>query len=522
MYPASINIFTENTLSLAPPRVEQLVDECFHENRRARYRLDCRMLRTVRGLYFLSGLPSVVGVRTSVEEFGEDEAPRAEGGPESSDWNGALRSRGISVSGEVQLTEHLLGTSTLAATSRHDPAPGSTSAESDLEVDFDSPSTDFLLLEDAGRASVSNRKQSVAAATLPQDARLEKHEAEPMGAAAESFLGDFLVTGVPAKDEASEGTSDSEDSTAAPEVDAAWHGRTDAAAGSAFSNVVDEAASTTPLPYCEDSVDYINGDYWLADLCAVKLGTFFAPTSSAPQVDGSYFGFYRHVNSQGYRYYKYEKCPGTSDADNKWLSYNGENFRHWETQSSTITEDVVNAALPDCHRGYVMANKMRQALLGSKAETESYNLFYDELYSNGVWPTENDRGDLLRELGVQDVAELERLIMKYYIGQGHGTNHGGGQTTVDLHAPRIRMDAAGDWKRKIREDWSWMCAVVCAFLDGKKDPRTECVAYSFSGKDAQMATVPVTDPVGPVSDELRSKQLRSEGSDGKRCTSTRL
>eukprot|EP00392_Amoebophrya_sp_AT5.2_P006123 g6133.t1 len=306
------------------------------------------MLRSVRGLYFLFGLPGVVGVRTSVEEFGEDEAPRAEGSPESSDRvrNGGVRSRGILVSGEVELTEDLLGTSTLAATSRHDPAPGSTSAESDQEVDFDSPSTDFLLLEDAGRASLSNFKQSVAAATLPQDARLEKHEA--MGAAAESFLGDFLVTAFPAKDEASEGTSDSEDSTAAPEVDTAWHevegpavqenppsaiarrplarsgqrhGRTDAAAGSAFSNVVDEAASTTPLPYCEDSVDYINGDYWLADLCAVKLGTFFAPTSSAPQVDGSYFGFYRHVSSQGYRYYKYEKCPGTSDADNKWLSY---------------------------------------------------------------------------------------------------------------------------------------------------------------------------------------------------------
>eukprot|EP00392_Amoebophrya_sp_AT5.2_P006124 g6134.t1 len=179
------------------------------------------------------------------------------------------------------------------------------------------------------------------------------------------------------------------------------------------------------------------------------------------------------------------------------ISYNGDNFRHWETQSSTITEDVVNAALPDCHRGYVMANKMRQALLGSKEDGEKdYTHLYPELYNDGGVPDDNKKQQLLSELGVQDVAQLERLIMKYYIGQGHGTNHGGGQTTVDLHAPRIRMDAAGDWKRKIREDWSWMCAVVCAFLDGKKDPRTECVAYSFAGEEAKMATVPVTDRQG--------------------------
>eukprot|EP00392_Amoebophrya_sp_AT5.2_P004201 g4209.t1 len=104
--------------------------------------------------------------------------------------------------------------------------------------------------------------------------------------------------------------------------------------------------------------------------------------------------------------------------------------------------------------------------------------FYDDNFYNGKRnrnPSRNpaQRRKILDELKVESVAELEELIKRYYVGQGYGklTHQGDNGQGVDLHTAR---------PANIRSDWSWMCAVICDFLDGSATE--QCVAYSYDHK----------------------------------------
>jgi len=200
---------------------------------------------------------------------------------------------------------------------------------------------------------------------------------------------------------------------------------------------------------CGYWIDIQDGDYYLGDICQISLS----------------MDFYREGVDK-----KWPAKQAVADITSvmKW-AFSKDRFPQ---PPEGINQELLNAGAKECMPAFDFAQRMREALFWDKDQSSPFAAYYTDDH----YPLSDDvKEQKLKHLGVDSVAELEKLIKADFRGQQLTSADPGAGDPVD--GERRDYD--------IRKDFMWMCHVICDLLDGKQgNELLTCATYTYVELDA--------------------------------------
>mmetsp|Transcript_17722 Transcript_17722/g.44290 ORF Transcript_17722/g.44290 Transcript_17722/m.44290 type:complete len:552 (-) Transcript_17722:308-1963(-) len=200
---------------------------------------------------------------------------------------------------------------------------------------------------------------------------------------------------------------------------------------------------------CGYWIDIQDGDYYLGDICQISLS----------------MDFYREGVDK-----KWPAKQAVADITSvmKW-AFSKDRFPQ---PPEGINQELLNAGAKECMPAFDFAQRMREALFWDKDQSSPFAAYYTDDH----YPLSDDvKEQKLKHLGVDSVAELEKLIKADFRGQQLTSADPGAGDPVD--GERRDYD--------IRKDFMWMCHVICDLLDGKQGSELlTCATYTYVELDA--------------------------------------